>query len=154
MWNKKGLFPDLSVIRERPAQPPVAGAHHLGKLDANQADQPATAGVGAAAGEDKQFLAAGLTTCDGRRTCNRGRRDAAVSYFNKRCAELRTRTAEERFPALQLYLAQPQSVADHRDRAEAHGCSGDDGAQQDAKLGIQNARRNGDAHGVVDEREK
>src|SRR5688572_1263861 len=48
---------------------------------------------------------------------------------------------------------QPEGIADHRHRAQAHRQRRDHGAQQDVEHGVQHPRRDRHADGVVDERE-
>src|SRR5437762_93379 len=52
---------------------------------------------------------------------------------------------------LQLQFSQAQRVCNYRNRAEAHGGGGDDGAEEDSEERIQDAGRKGNAQRVVDE---
>src|SRR5262249_55557423 len=56
--------------------------------------------------------------------------------------------------SLQPYLSQPQCIRDHRNRAEAHGCGGEDRLHEHAGEGIQHTGSDGDSEQVVDEREE
>src|SRR5216684_2379300 len=50
--------------------------------------------------------------------------------------------------------AQSQGIADDAHRRQRHGGGGNDRREQDAEMGIEDARGNRDAGGVVDEREE
>src|SRR3984893_17731716 len=50
--------------------------------------------------------------------------------------------------------AQPQGIANHAHRRQCHGRGGDDRREQDTEMGIQDARGNRDAGGIVDERKE
>src|SRR5947207_8638611 len=51
----------------------------------------------------------------------------------------------------QLYFSQAQRICNYRNRAEAHGAGGDDGAEENSDKWIQHSRRDGNAQRVVDE---
>jgi hypothetical protein len=55
---------------------------------------------------------------------------------------------------LQVHFPEAQGVCDYRHRTEAHGCGGEDWAEQHAEEWVKNARCDGHAHGVVDEGEE
>src|SRR5882724_4905012 len=57
-------------------------------------------------------------------------------------------------PSSQRQLAQPKSIGDHRRRAEGHGRGGEHRPEQQPKGGVENARRQRHAGGVVHEREE
>ena len=51
-------------------------------------------------------------------------------------------------------VPQPQGIADHRQRAEAHRRGRDHGAQEEAEHGVENTRGDGNPERVVDKREE
>ena len=55
---------------------------------------------------------------------------------------------------LQLEVAEAEGVGDYADGTEAHGGGGEDGAEQDAEEGVEDAGGDGDSEGVVDEGEE
>ena len=57
-------------------------------------------------------------------------------------------------PSLQPHLAQPQRVADDRDRTQRHGRGGDDGIQENPRKRIERPRRHRHAQGVIEKGEE
>jgi hypothetical protein len=54
----------------------------------------------------------------------------------------------------QVYISQPERVANDGYGTQAHGRACDDGAEQQAEERIKHARRDGDSERVIDERKE